>query len=627
MKNVLKKENLMPVIVLSAICLVVAALMGVVNMVTGPIIEKAESQKVYDSLREVLDGEFETLELPTDAPSTVTGLYKVTEGGELIGHVVTVSKQGYASVISLTVGIDTEGKTTKVVITGQQETHGKDISPLIDGLSAGITSDEVSDVEHIANATKTSDYIKAAVADAFKAVGFSAPSTDDSSDDSDDDSEATELPKTDDEIKAIAAEMKEGVTLTELALDGAPDTLKKAYSADDCYFLYVVVPGAYVPVATEALIQLDLDCKVVKVNLLSWIVGHDVAAGDFADGFAGVNKDTAGDVELVTGATGTSVDFRNAVEEALVYFDEKYAVKEELPKTDDEIKAIVVEMAGKELDLSDFTVASAPDTLKRAYSAGDDGYFLYIVVPGAYVPVATEAVVHLNSGCEVVKVNLLSWIVGHGVGAGDFADGFVGADKNTVGDVELVTGATGTASDFRTALEAAIISIADGEDAKENLLVKKMKNLVPNAKCFEKIAIPENAAESLKALYKVIGFDGYVAYVITSTKYVDVETEALVHINAKGAVGNIELITWTVGHGVEPGDFAASLVGKNAKQLADVELVTSATVTAENLRDAVVDAINSVPKNNTPIIVGAAVAALAVISAITVIIIKRRRRA
>jgi len=511
-KNIFKKENLMPVIVLSAICLVVAALMGVVNMVTGPIIEKAESQKVYDSLRAVLDGEFETLELPGDAPSTVTGLYKVTDGGELIGHVVTVAKQGYASVISLTVGIDTEGKTTKVVITGQQETHGKDISPLIDGLSAGITSDEVSDVEHIANATKTSNYIKAAVADAFKVVGFSAPSTDDSSDDSsddsEDDSEATELPKTDEELEALVKSfIGEGVEITNVTPEENNNFVKRVYclSGNKGYVAYVYsINERYGVVDTENLVHIGTDGAIKNIMKLTWSVsdpmpeyGYNPPSADRLDqlynDFTGKNTDNIGDVDLVTGATNTTTVLKNSLVEAL-----------------------------KKVN---YYIENSSDT------------------------------------------------------------------------------------------------------AKEAALLAKMEKLVPNAKCFEKIAIPENAAESLKALYKVIGFDGYVAYVITSTEYVDVETEALVYINAKGAVGNIELITWTVGHGVEPGDFAASLVGKNAKQLADVELVTSATVTAGNLRDAVVDAINSVPKNNTPIIVGVAVAALAVISAITVIIIKRRRRA
>jgi hypothetical protein len=247
------------------------------------------------------------------------------------------------------------------------------------------------------------------------------------------------------------------------------------------------------------------------------------------------------------------------------------------------------------------------------------------VVPGAYVPVATEAVVYLNENCEIVNVNLLSWIVGHGVEPGDFANGFIGKDKNSIGDVDLVTEATGTSSDFRTALEAAVITVADGDSAKETLLVKKMGSLVPSASGFEKLEIPENAASTLKAFYKVLGFDGYVAYVITSTKYVDIETEALVYINAKGAIGNIDLMTWTVGHGIEPGDFAKSLIGKSANELKDVELVTAATVTAGNLRDAVVDAINVIPMDYTPAIIGAVVMALIVIATAAVIIIKRRK--
>ena len=50
------KKNIMPIVVLTAICVVVAALLGVVNMLTAPIIAEAESQKVYDSFRNVLDG-------------------------------------------------------------------------------------------------------------------------------------------------------------------------------------------------------------------------------------------------------------------------------------------------------------------------------------------------------------------------------------------------------------------------------------------------------------------------------------------------------------------------------------------------------------------------------------------
>lgn len=621
MKNIFTKKNLMPLIVLSSICLIVAALMGGINMLTAPKIAFNEEQKVYDSLRQVLDGTFETLEVPASAPSTVTGLFKVSdENGEFKGNVVTVEQKGYAGKILLTIGFDKDGKTTKVVITAQSESHGKDINPLLDRLS-GISSDAVSDVEVVTGATISSGYIKSAVSDAFKAIGQNGGENDGGEEG------AEELPKTEEEIQNIAKAMvSDEISLTKCELDSAPSVLKRIYDAgDDGYFLYVVVSGAYVPVATEAVVHVDNSGKIVKVNLLSWIVGHDVVAGDFADKFAGKDKENVGKVELVSGATGTASDFRDAVTAALSYIVEKFDLKESLPTSEDEIKAIANEMAGKELTLSDFEVSGAPKTLKKVYSAGADGYFLYIVVPGEYVPVATEAVVYLNESCEIVKVNLLSWIVGHGVEPGDFADGFTGKDKNNIGGVDLVTGATGTASDFRTALEAAVITVADGDSAKETLLVKRMNSLVPNASGFEKLEIPESAASTLKAFYKVLGFDGYIAYVITSTKYVDVETEALVYINSKGEIGNIDLMTWTVGHGIEPGDFAQSLIGKSADELKDVELVTAATVTAGNLRDAVVDAINVIPMNYTPTIIGAVVMALSAVAAVAVIIIKRRK--
>ena len=761
MKNTFTKKDVMPVVVLTLICVVVAALMGVINTITAPEIAFREEQKVYDSLREVLDGTFETLEIPETAPSTVTGLFKVTDDdGAFKGNVVTVDQKGYAGKILLTIGFDAEGNTTKVVITAQSESHGKNINPLLDKLS-GIGADEVADVEAVTGATISSGYIKSAVSDAFKAIGGGSEEEENGGED-----EAEKLPKTDEEIENIAKAMVSGeITLTRCELDSAPSVLKRAYDAgEDGYFLYVVVPGAYVPVATEAVVHVDNSGKIVKTNLLSWVVGHGVEPGNFADGFNGTDKDSAANVELVTQATGTSSDFRDAVTESLVYLSENFAAEEALPKTDDEIKdiakgmvseditltdieikdspvalkraydagengyflyvvvpgawvpvateavihvgnngkiiktellswvvghgvepdgfadrfagkdkesvgnvelvtnatgtasdfrsavtealtyivdkldlkeslptseseikAIANQMAGKELTLSDFEVSGAPKTLKKVYTAGADGYFLYIVVPGAYVPVATEAIVHLNESCEVVKVNLLSWIVGHGVEPGDFADGFIGKDKNNIGGVELVTNATGTASDFRNALEAAVITVADGDAAKETLLVKRIETLVPNAKGFEKVSLPENAASTLKALYKVVGFDGYVAYVITSTKYVDVETEALVYINSKNEVGAIDLITWTVGHGIEPGDFAKSMVGMSADELADVELVTAATVTAGNLRDAIVAAISVIPVDYTPMVIGVVVIALCVIGTAVVIILKRRK--
>ena len=127
MKNIFKKQNIMPVAVLGSICLIVAVLMAVINSYTAPKIADYEAQKVYDSLRVVLDGHFDDVTIPEGAPKTVTAMYKVTDenSGDYKGNVVTIKQKGYAGDILLTIGIDAEGKTTKVVITAQSETHGK----------------------------------------------------------------------------------------------------------------------------------------------------------------------------------------------------------------------------------------------------------------------------------------------------------------------------------------------------------------------------------------------------------------------------------------------------------------------------------------------------------------------
>ena len=80
-----------------------------------------------------------------------------------------------------------------------------------------------------------------------------------------------------------------------------------------------------------------------------------------------------------------------------------------------------------------------------------------------------------------------------------------------------------------------------------------------------------------------------------------------------------------VGHGVEPGDFAQSLIGKNAAERSEAELVTAATATSGNLRDAIVDAINVIPVNYTPMIIGIAVLVVLLSSVGAVIVIIRRK--
>lgn len=286
-------------------------------------------------------------------------------------------------------------------------------------------------------------------------------------------------------------------------------------------------------------------------------------------------------------------------------------------------------MAGKELSLLSFTLMkNVPFSLKSVYSAADDGYFLYMVVPkaGEYISVTSEAVIHLDKNCEIVSIKLLYLENVDDATAASFAAEFKGKNKDTIMNAALVK-ETEACENFRTALKEAVATVDRGASDFETLMKLRMEGMVPNADSFEKLPLPENASKTLRALYKVVGYDGYIAYVITSTKYVEVETEALVYINAKGEVGDLYLVTWTVGHGVGAGDFASKFIGLNAASLNDVELVSAATGTSEHLRDAVIDAVKLIPVDRTPSIIGIIVVVISIVSfAAYIVVIKRSRR-
>ncbi len=483
------KKNLMPVIVLTAICVVVAALLGVVNVFTAPVIEAAEAQKVYDSFRNVLDGVYSDVEVPESAPNSVTAMYKVVdESGNLLGHVATVTVKGYADNISVTVGVDADGKVTKAEVTASAETHGKAGMKTYTDNFTGLDAAGTAEVDTFTGATISSTAIRGAILDAVNAITGSTAE--------------------------------------------APD------------------------------------------------------AGD-----EGGSDDTT---------------------------------PETLPKTDNEIKELVRELTGVS-EIEEVSLWSKPATLKRLYSVAD-GYAAYIVVPGAYVPVATEAIIHINSDGDIAGINLLDWVVGHGTDPGMFAVGFIGKDTWHIDEVELVSGSTGTSGDFRAAVQETMTTVSALLTRSDKKLVQLIDELVPGDAVIEPMELPEGSPASLKRLYSVKDTHGSVAYIVNPGEYVAVATEALVYFNRNGEVEDIMLLTWSVGHGVEPGDFTLGFIGKGGEELNEVELVTSATVTAQDLRTSIYETAAVVPVYYVPMIVGIAVIVLALGAAVTFTVIKRKRR-
>jgi len=452
------KKNIMPVVVLTVICVIVAALLGGVNELTKGKIKENALKKEQASLIEVLPGAstFEEIKVTAELnlPSTVKSAYKEASGK---GHVlIMATSTSYSSEdMTISVGVSPEGKVTGVKLTNYKESKdfGKETYPQ---KYVGTTAATYEDVEVVSGVTYSSNAFKAAIGDAISAAAALSSETSAVLDSpvllSAYASE--ELPKTDAQLIALMEEMAEGVTFTEAAIPtDAPATLKKLYTASSGgYMAYIVVSGQYVPVATEGLVYIDRNGDIKNLNLLSWIVGHDVAAGNFATEFVGKDVWHMDEVELVSGATTTANDFYNAVNEALEL------VTDILGTRDDSFSDLILEMIPdakevKQVKLSD----SAPSTLNALYKeSSGKGYVAHIIVPGQYVPIATEALVYIGELGAVKDIKLLKWIVGHGVEPGDFAEGFIGSSKNTVDSVELVSAATTTSADFRRAVSDTI---------------------------------------------------------------------------------------------------------------------------------------------------------------------------
>ena len=404
------KKNIMPVVVLTAICIVVAALLGVVNMITKPVIDEAEAQKVYDSFRNVLDGVYSDADVPEGAPNSVNAMYKVADSdGNLIGHVATVTVKGYAGNISVTVGVDAEGKVTKAEVTASAETHGKAGMKNYTDNFAGLDAAGVAGVDTFSGATISSTAIRGAILDAVNAI------TGVESDDT-----AETLPKTDDEIIALGKELiGSDVELTDLTPEKT-DLVKRMYkaSAGKGYVAYVIaISPNYGTVETETLIHINNNGKIVKVNKLLWktsdaIYGYvpptDDVVNEFYGKLPGNGSGSIGDVDLVTNATSTSTRLMDGIKEALAATEK--LIRNDMPTAEDEVKRLAKELIGADVELADVTPDDG-ELVKKIYKAGTNkGYVAYVVVISPnYGTVETETLIHIDNAGKIVKVNKLLW--------------------------------------------------------------------------------------------------------------------------------------------------------------------------------------------------------------------------
>ena len=120
------KDFIVPTITLFAICLVASVLLGLTNKVTAPRIEQIAYETQQNAMKEVMPNASsfdESKELTLENGITVEYCNALASDGSTVGYAVTsTGKGGYGGDIKLMVGVDKEGKVTKVSVLEQEET-------------------------------------------------------------------------------------------------------------------------------------------------------------------------------------------------------------------------------------------------------------------------------------------------------------------------------------------------------------------------------------------------------------------------------------------------------------------------------------------------------------------------
>lgn len=113
-------DYIKPFVVLVVICLVAALVLGYTNSVTAPIIEENERVKAEETRAAVLPGaaDFEELDV---SDLVVDSAFRETSG---LGYVMSASYKGYGGLVTVTVGLDNDGKIVGISADVGTETVG-----------------------------------------------------------------------------------------------------------------------------------------------------------------------------------------------------------------------------------------------------------------------------------------------------------------------------------------------------------------------------------------------------------------------------------------------------------------------------------------------------------------------
>ncbi len=129
--NEAKKESMgMLVVVLFLITFITALLLGFVNQVTAPQIEKNNEATRATAMAELIPDAEPVQAEPAEVPSpdkdtpAIQNIYEMQKDGETVGYCMEVLPSGFGGTLTVVVGINTDGTVAGAKVTSHAETPG-----------------------------------------------------------------------------------------------------------------------------------------------------------------------------------------------------------------------------------------------------------------------------------------------------------------------------------------------------------------------------------------------------------------------------------------------------------------------------------------------------------------------
>ena len=161
----MKKDFIIPILVLSLICLSMSAALAFANHITAPIIQEASLVREYEAKKVIIPQAADFVLLETDdLPRYVNAVFATSNN---VGYIIITTAVGYGGDIRVICGISPEGYIIKSRVASHTETQGLgtivfEKATIYEGKDKNLWG-----VDAIAGSTITSNAYKRAIQDAF----------------------------------------------------------------------------------------------------------------------------------------------------------------------------------------------------------------------------------------------------------------------------------------------------------------------------------------------------------------------------------------------------------------------------------------------------------------------------